>query len=72
MSEKRKVVELTAKRWKGLQAAGIGALLLGVVMCVGSVSGEGSAGTVTAATLLMVAGAATVLVARLLAWWHHG
>lgn len=56
-------IQQTAKRYKAGQLAGMALLATGVVLLF---NGSGYGGALTAV------GLAVYLIARALAWWHHG
>jgi predicted nucleic-acid-binding Zn-ribbon protein len=58
--------QATAKRFKGQQLLAAGLCAVGIILLVSG--GEGGVW----GTLLLVAGFAWFLLARVIAWWHHG
>jgi Mg/Co/Ni transporter MgtE len=58
------VTEQTGKAHKIVQALGVLASCIGIVMVV--------AGNVGTGTMLLMGGALTFLIARITAWWSHG
>ena len=64
-------VELTGKRWKGIQLAGAVVLVIGAITC-GIGGAGGSTGAVDAATWMFMLGIALFLIGRIGGWWKHG
>ena len=74
MDEKREntqLIEATSKRYKGLQAAGVVMLCIGVATC-GIASGGDSSGGTTFGTTLALLGFGLYVAGRFGAWWKHG
>jgi hypothetical protein len=65
------VIEATSKRFKGEQALGCLAIIVGLIgsFVVGN-AGNQTVGTVFAAMFLI--GIPLYIGARVAAWWHHG
>lgn len=75
------LIEKTGKEWKAAQAAGCLAVFAGLVLiCVGGsmasqpgVKPDAAAGgTAALGILVILAGFAVLVVARIGAWWNHG
>lgn len=64
-------VELTAKRWKTLQAAGAVGLCLGLVIAGGGMAAESPAAFLLSLLVLLPA-IGVYTWGRVGAWWHHG
>lgn len=63
------LIERTSKKYKAQVLGGIGMVVLGIIIALGT--GEDTIGAIVAG-LLMLAGIICYLQARILAWWHHG
>ena len=68
MAKHPQQIEQTAKRYKGLMALSVLAIIIGTIRsCTGLASGN------TGPDVLMIAlGFVGYFVARVLAWWNHG
>lgn len=62
-------IEQTAKRYKAQIALSFVVFMIGLFMLIAS--GVGKAGGTAGAAIMMIA-ATWGVVARLVAWWHHG
>ena len=69
--DKVQTVELTGKRWKGIQLAGAVLLVIGAVTC-GIGGAGGSSGATNAATWMFTVGFVLFVVGRVGGWWKHG
>ncbi len=71
-------VELTAKRWKAQQAAGVAVLVLGVLLFILAAAVQSRQpssvgwGCTVAGCIAGLAGLTWYAWARVMAWWHHG
>ena len=66
---KAQTVELTGKEWKAGQLLGCGLMVLGMVGCITSCSGEHVS---TWGIIAFFAGLVVLIVAQIGGWWHHG
>lgn len=64
MNDQPILTEATGKRYKAMQAIGVGGMLVGLIVAIG---GGGIYGAV-----LMALGLAVFAAGRWNAWWHHG
>jgi uncharacterized membrane protein HdeD (DUF308 family) len=70
VAPKVQTIELTGKRYKAMQLAGVVLIGFGVGgFCGGSVAQSQS--TAVVGLLFLFGGAALLISGRALAWWHH-
>ncbi len=65
------LTELTAKKYKAMQIVGVGVGVVGMIVTVSSFATESVPMSLFSASICCT-GIAIYLVARTLAWWHHG
>ncbi len=65
-------IELTAKKWKGMQVLGALVILAGAVGVFVGVNSKGGEMVSIAGGVGCGVGLIIVIVAKSLAWWHHG
>jgi len=65
-------VEATSKIWKALQALGVLAILVGVVILIVGIQTDAGPGVIAPGALLFVFGFIGYLVGRICGWWFNG
>lgn len=63
------LIEQTAKRWKTVQAVGVGLLLFGLLLMPTILGG---AGHPYAVAMMLTTGVSTWITGRIGGWWHSG
>ena len=70
-AERTLLIERTAKRWKGIQLAGVALILLGFLLVIGAIAVQSPVLIYAAAAVPAVVVCVTIY-AMVMAWWHHG
>lgn len=75
MANQKVLTEQTSKKYKAPQlfgCLGMGLSLILVLIGVAMTKQGGSGFLTVIGSLLLLASLGTIIVARMLAWWHHG
>ena len=65
MKKQIQTIELTSKKWKGIQLTGIILILVGVIVFMATEGGG-------IGSLFLLVGFGMYVYSRIGAWWHHG